>query len=103
MASLTFWRIDGATDTAVRDAESNLAGRENVARRTGTIEREIVARERFDAAVIFGLKALDVTGGSAVAFAVLVRFVLFAPITIAGLALLIGRYGGLRRLRGPRA
>jgi glycosyltransferase 2 family protein len=56
----------------------------------------------FDAAVIFGLKALDVTGGSAVAFAVLVRFVLFVPITVAGLALLIGRYGGLRRLRRAR-
>jgi len=53
----------------------------------------------FDAAVLFGLKALDVTGGDAVAFALLVRFVLFFPITLVGLGLLIGRYGGLRRLR----
>jgi uncharacterized membrane protein YbhN (UPF0104 family) len=53
----------------------------------------------FDAAVVFGLKALDVTGGQAVAFGVLLRFILFFPITIVGLVALIARYGGLRRLR----
>ena len=53
----------------------------------------------FDAAVIFGLKALDVTGGQAVAYALLVRFVLFFPVTVAGLAILVARYGGLRQLR----
>ncbi|HEV2814796.1 MAG TPA: lysylphosphatidylglycerol synthase transmembrane domain-containing protein [Solirubrobacteraceae bacterium] len=57
----------------------------------------------FDAAVIFGLKALDVTGGQAVAYALLVRFVLFFPVTIAGLILLVTRYGGLRQLRRRRA
>lgn len=53
----------------------------------------------FDAAVLFGLKALDVSGGAAVAFAVLVRFVLFVPITLAGLALVLSRYGGVGALR----
>ncbi|HEX2087063.1 MAG TPA: lysylphosphatidylglycerol synthase transmembrane domain-containing protein, partial [Solirubrobacteraceae bacterium] len=53
----------------------------------------------FDGAVVFGLDALDVTGGQAVAFALLVRFVLFVPITFAGLILLVTRYGGLRQLR----
>jgi hypothetical protein len=53
----------------------------------------------FDAAVIFGLKALDVTGGQALAYALLVRFVLFFPVTVAGLVILIARYGGLRQLR----
>lgn len=56
----------------------------------------------FDAAVVFGLKALDVTGGAAVSYALLVRFVLFFPVTVAGLGLLIGRYGGLRQLWKPR-
>jgi hypothetical protein len=28
-----------------------------------------------------------------------VRFVLFVPITVVGLAALVARYGGLRRLR----
>lgn len=59
----------------------------------------------FDAALIFGLEALDVTGGDAVAFVLLVRFVAFVPITIAGLALVLLGYGGFRSPRGrpPRA
>ncbi len=47
----------------------------------------------FDTAVLFGLHALKVTGGNAVAFAVLVRFVMFVPITAVGLVLLITRHG----------
>ena len=56
----------------------------------------------FDAAVVFGLQALSVTGGQAVAYAVLVRFVLFVPITAVGLILLVARYGGLSQLRAGR-
>lgn len=52
----------------------------------------------FDAAILFGLHALDIRGGEAVSFAILVRFVLFVPITIAGLGLLVARYGGLTAL-----
>jgi glycosyltransferase 2 family protein len=54
----------------------------------------------FDAAVILGVRL--VAGGThaaALAYAVVVRFVLFVPITLVGLAALIVRYGGLRRLR----
>jgi uncharacterized membrane protein YbhN (UPF0104 family) len=54
----------------------------------------------FDAAILFGLAALDVQGGLAVAFALLVRFVLFVPITGVGLVLLLARYGGLPGRRG---
>jgi hypothetical protein len=53
----------------------------------------------YDAAIIFGLKGLGITGAHAVGFALLTRFVIFAPITLVGLGLLVGRYGGLRRLR----
>jgi uncharacterized membrane protein YbhN (UPF0104 family) len=53
----------------------------------------------FDAAVIFGLKALGVAGGHAVSFALLVRFVLFVPITLVGLAVFTLRFGGLGRRR----
>lgn len=56
----------------------------------------------FDAAVIFGLRALDIQGGAAVAFAVLVRFILFLPVTVVGLALLLARYGGIAQLRRTR-
>lgn len=51
----------------------------------------------FDAAVIFGLKTLQVAGGQAVAFALLVRFVLFIPITAVGLVFLLTRYGAVGR------
>jgi uncharacterized membrane protein YbhN (UPF0104 family) len=57
----------------------------------------------FDTAAVFGLKALDVTGGAAVSFALLVRAVLFVPITLVGLILVVTRYGGwgaVRRARG---
>jgi glycosyltransferase 2 family protein len=53
----------------------------------------------FDAALIFGLRALDVAGGEAVAFTVLARFILFVPITAAGLLLAVTRYGGFQSLR----
>ena len=53
-----------------------------------------------DAAAIIGLKALGGTGAQAVAYLLLLRFVIVVPITLAGLALMAVRYGGLRRLRG---
>jgi uncharacterized membrane protein YbhN (UPF0104 family) len=54
----------------------------------------------FDAAILFGLAALDVQGGLGVAFVLLVRFVLFVPITGIGVVLLLTRYGGLSGRRG---
>jgi glycosyltransferase 2 family protein len=53
----------------------------------------------FEAAVVFGLNAVGVEGGQALAFALLIRFLLYVPITIVGLGLMLVRYGGLRRLR----
>jgi glycosyltransferase 2 family protein len=53
----------------------------------------------FEAAVVFGLKALGVEGGQALAFALLIRFLIYVPITVVGLGLMLVRYGGLRRLR----
>jgi hypothetical protein len=55
-----------------------------------------------DAAAIVGLKALGGTGSQAVAYIVMLRFVIVVPITLAGLVLIAVRYGGLRRLRGLR-
>jgi uncharacterized protein (TIRG00374 family) len=52
----------------------------------------------YDAAVLFALKAFGVAGGKAVGLLVMVRFVVFVPITIAGLILVMTRYGGLRVL-----
>jgi glycosyltransferase 2 family protein len=56
-----------------------------------------------DAAAILGIKALGGTGAQAVAYIVMLRFIIVVPITIVGLVLLAARYGGLGRLRGARA
>ena len=52
-----------------------------------------------DAAIIFGLAAIGIEGGQALSFAILVRFVVFVPITVVGLLLMLFRYGGLGKLR----
>jgi glycosyltransferase 2 family protein len=56
-----------------------------------------------DAAAIIGIKALGGTSAQALAFVVTLRFVIVVPITLAGLALLVTRYGGLAKLRTARA
>ena len=53
----------------------------------------------FDAAVAFGAKALGATGSAAVSYVILLRFVLYVPITVFGLVMLVTRYGGWSRLR----
>ena len=55
-----------------------------------------------DAAAILGIKALGGTGAQAVAYIVMLRFIIVVPITIVGLVLLAARYGGLGRLREVR-
>ncbi len=56
----------------------------------------------YDAAIQLGLGALGVHGGRAVSFGLLVRLVIFLPITVVGLVLLVVRYGGLSSLVGAR-
>ena len=53
----------------------------------------------FDAAVIGVVKALGGTGSQAFSFLLMLRFVLFVPITVVGLIVLVTRYGGWSRLR----
>jgi uncharacterized membrane protein YbhN (UPF0104 family) len=55
-----------------------------------------------DAAAILGIKALGGTGAQAVAYIVMLRFIIVVPITLVGLVLLVTRYGGLGRLRAAR-
>jgi uncharacterized membrane protein YbhN (UPF0104 family) len=55
-----------------------------------------------DAAAILGIKALGGTGAQAVAYIVMLRFIIVVPITLVGLVLLAARYGGLGRLRRAR-
>jgi glycosyltransferase 2 family protein len=53
----------------------------------------------FDAAVAFGAKALGATGSAALSYVIILRFVLYVPITLVGLVVLVTRYGGWSRLR----
>jgi uncharacterized membrane protein YbhN (UPF0104 family) len=58
----------------------------------------------YDAAVIFAVGAVSTASKSAIpSYLLLLRFVLFIPITVAGLGLLVFRYGGLSRIRDARA
>jgi len=58
----------------------------------------------YDAAVIFAVDAVSSAAkASVLSYLLLLRFVLFIPITIVGFGLLAARYGGLSRVRAARA
>ncbi len=58
----------------------------------------------YDAAVIFAVGAVSEAAKSTIlSYLLLLRFVLFVPITLVGLGLLVVRYGGLSRIRAARA
>jgi uncharacterized membrane protein YbhN (UPF0104 family) len=54
----------------------------------------------FDAAIVFGVRALGRSGSQALSYLLLLRFVVTAPITLVGLVVLVARYGGVERIRG---
>jgi glycosyltransferase 2 family protein len=57
----------------------------------------------FDAAVVFAVRTVTGTAAKLTSYLLLLRFVLFVPITVVGLVILFVRYGGLARLRAARA
>jgi uncharacterized membrane protein YbhN (UPF0104 family) len=50
-----------------------------------------------DAGIVFGVHAIGGSGSQAISYLIALRFVLVVPITLVGLGLLIGRYGGWSR------
>ena len=56
----------------------------------------------FDAAVVFAVKAVAAAGSTVLAYLLLLRFVLFVPITLVGLVVLVARYGGWTRYQAAR-
>src|SRR3954452_14411040 len=56
----------------------------------------------FDAAILFGVRALADGASSGAGYVVALRLVLFVPITLVGLGLLVVRHGGLATLRALR-
>ena len=57
----------------------------------------------FDAAVAFGAGRLGASGSAAVSYLIMLRFVLYVPITVVGFVVLVTRYGGWSKLRAPCA
>jgi uncharacterized membrane protein YbhN (UPF0104 family) len=55
----------------------------------------------FDAAVLFATAGLT-SGGAGLVYVLVLRLVLFVPVTLVGLVVLVARYGGLSRLRMQR-
>jgi glycosyltransferase 2 family protein len=55
----------------------------------------------FDAGLVLGLNAVGVHGGTAVGFILLARFVMFVPVTLAGLFILLHSYRDFRLTRKP--
>ena len=53
----------------------------------------------FDAAVVFGVRALGFAGAQALSYVLLLRFVVTVPITLIGLVVLVAGYGGIGRMR----
>jgi uncharacterized protein (TIRG00374 family) len=53
----------------------------------------------FDAAIVFGARALGRSGAQALSYVLLLRFVVTVPITLIGLVVLVVRYGGVSRIR----
>jgi glycosyltransferase 2 family protein len=53
----------------------------------------------FDAAVAWGTQRLGASGSLSLSYVILIRFVLYVPITLVGLVMLVTRYGGWSRLR----
>ncbi|GAC1325242.1 MAG: lysylphosphatidylglycerol synthase transmembrane domain-containing protein [Thermoleophilaceae bacterium] len=57
----------------------------------------------FDGAVVVAIRATGARGAAVLGYVLLVRLVLFVPITLAGLAVLLVRYGGFAGLKQVRA
>ena len=55
-----------------------------------------------DAGILIGASALGASGSEALAFLLMLRFVLFVPVTVAGLVVLLTRYGGRPSIRSVR-
>jgi glycosyltransferase 2 family protein len=53
----------------------------------------------FDAAVAWGAKRLGASGSAAVSYLIMLRFVLYVPITVVGFIILVTGYGGWSKLR----
>jgi glycosyltransferase 2 family protein len=110
LASLLIWGVEASVYIAVGHAVGIALGlRDALAVVAFTNAAALIPAApgyigTYDAAVIFAVKAVSsATRAAVLSYLLLLRFVLFIPITIAGFALLVARYGGLSRIRAARA
>jgi glycosyltransferase 2 family protein len=110
LVSLAIWCVEAAVYIAVaRAATIHLGLQDGLAIVAFTNAAALIPAApgyigTYDAAVIFATRAVSSASRSAVlSYLLLLRFVLFVPITLAGLVLLVARYGGLQRVRAAWA
>ncbi len=110
VASLLIWLVEASVYIVVgRSLHIDLGLRDGLAVVAFTNAAALIPAApgyigTYDAAVIFAVRAVSTTAKSTVlSYLLLLRFVLFVPITVVGLVLLVVRYGGLSRIRAARA
>jgi glycosyltransferase 2 family protein len=108
--SLAIWLVEATVYVVVGHAvELSLSLRDGLAVVAFTNAASLIPAApgyigTYDAAVIFAVNAVSSASRSTVlSYLLLLRFVLFVPITLVGLLLLVVRYGGLARVRAARA
>ena len=105
--SLVIWLLEGATFLLIAravDVELSLVAALAVvvlASLAAAIPAAPGYVGTFDAAILVGLHGAGVEGGDAVTVLVLARFMLFVPVTLAGLVMLVVGYGGVHRPARP--
>lgn len=110
LVSLAIWCVEASVYIAVGHAvDITLSLRDGLAVVAFTNAAALIPAApgyigTYDAAVIFAVGAVTTAAKSSiVSYLLLLRFVLFIPITVAGFVLLVVRYGGLSRIRAARA
>jgi len=104
-ATFMLWALEGAVYLAVAEAVNlniSISGALYLVALTNFVAALPAAPGSigtFDAAVAFGARALGGVGAVVVSYLLLLRFVLYVPITLVGLVVLVTRYGGWARLR----
>lgn len=104
-ATFLLWALEGAVYLAVAEAVKlniSISGALYLVALTNFVAALPAAPGSigtFDAAVAFGARALGGAGNVVISYLLLLRFVLYVPITVVGLVVLVVRYGGWARLR----
>lgn len=108
--SLAVWCVEAAVYVVVGHAvDIHLALRDGLAVVAFTNAAALVPAApgyvgTYDAAVIFAVDAVSTAAKrSVLSYLLLLRFVLFLPITVVGILLCVARYGGIARVRAARA